>query len=190
MRVLACDPGFAAFGYVVVNREIVGEGNGTQADRVRAMGVIRTKKEAKKRQILAVEDSFARCREIATALRRLIDEYNVQAIAFEAFSVPMKSNKSNLVKIGHPYGILAALAEDRPVVMLTPQRVRKDLVEKGASKDDVERVVAARFADDPVVRAFKSECAKSIQNHAWDALAVYLACWQSDVMRALATAGT
>ena len=44
----------------------------------------------------------------------------------------------------------------------------------------------AKFQHDAVVLAFRAECPRSIQNHAWDALAVYLASWQSDVMRALA----
>lgn len=178
MIVLACDPGFAAFGYAIAERDA------QHVHRVLRMGVLRTQKASKKQRVLVADDNFHRCRQLAKSLRGLILEHGVQAVVFEAFSVPMKSAPSNLVKIGMPYGILAGLVGEMPALLMTPQEIRRAVgVPKGGSKDDVEALVLQRLGGSAVVKAFMAECPKSLQNHAYDALAVYLACWESDLIR-------
>jgi Holliday junction resolvasome RuvABC endonuclease subunit len=151
-------------------------------------GLIRTKKEDKKKRILDNEDSFARTREIASALIDLVLAYKVNLITFEAFSVPKKSSPQNLVKIGFPYAVLATIAayDDLAAIMMTPQEVKKANCGKaGASKEEVQEVVSKKFAGHPGVEKFLEEVAPSQHNHIWDALGAYVAAGRSDVMRAL-----
>jgi len=186
LHALTCDPGFGNFGWAIVAWDSESRSN-TLCD----MGVITTKKAKKKQRVLATEDNFARLREIATKLHGLVLEHDVRVVSFEAFSMPMKANKSNLTKIGMPYGALAMLAtaRDVAVVMLTPQAIKKELCGKiSASKEEVRtevlRVLAAP-RHQPVLKIFDKQTPKAQHEHGYDALAVYLAAQNSEVMRAL-----
>lgn len=186
LHTLTCDPGFGNFGWGVVEWDSV-----TRENKLCAMGVIVTKKASKKQRVLATEDSFARLREIATVLDRLVLDYGVAVVTFEAFSMPMRANKSNLTKIGMPYGGLAMLAVARGItaVMLTPQAIKKELCGKiSASKQEVQAAVLREFGsgcNGPVLRDFDKQVASSRHEHGYDALAAYIAARNSDVMRAL-----
>ena len=150
------------------------------------MGVITTK-PAKKKE-LKTHNQFHRLRETNARLYRLGIKYSVDALAFESLSIPRKASKQNAIKIGHPYGSLAMLAEvlDIACVMSTPQAIKKTLCGKiNASKDDVQRVVARMWGRQPAVRQFVKKTAASRHNHGWDALAAYVAAGNTDVMKAL-----
>lgn len=178
IHVLGVDPGFGAFGYA-----LAGYSPEHDTHEVRAMGVIRTKKATKKQRILASEDNFQRARDIARRLATILSVNDVKALAFESFSPPQRASKSNLVKIGFPYGILASLAvtHDLPTVQMSPQTIRKSLGGVG-SKKGVEDLLRGAF---PEAERALTGTPESMRNHAWDALAAYLAAWDTDTMRML-----
>lgn len=187
VNTLACDTGFANFGWGVVRYD-----RSTQKHRVLEVGVVRTKKSPKKQHVLATEDNFARLREIATVLYRLFEQYSIRAITFEAFSMPMKAGKSTLVKMGYPFGALALLSVFRsaPTVMPTPQQIKKALCgDRAASKEQVEEAVhkairhGVAWNSDGIPGM--NEIPSAQREHAWDALASYIASLDSDVMRAI-----
>jgi len=181
LAVLTLDPGFSAFGWGVVIRE-------SGVEFVAEMNVIRTKKASKKLRILANEDNFMRMRYIAERLIAVIEDYKIDAMTFEAFSIPMKASKSNLVKIGMPYTIISTLSVvyDLAVVMSTPQHIKKAICGRiNASKEEVEIEVLNQYGKLPAVRAFMESVPETLHNHGWDALAAYIASDASDVMKAL-----
>jgi Holliday junction resolvasome RuvABC endonuclease subunit len=187
MRILTIDPGYAALGYAVLDVT-------AKFDRVTAMGVVRTKVSSNKR-ILKNEDSFARMRHMAEELEKLSmrgTEHSVRALVFESLSLPQQTSKQAAVKIGMPYGLLAQLAAtlNIPVVMVTPQRVKNAVCgADNASKHAVEIEMRKRFLPAKVrggvINDFLSSTPASLHNHAWDALAVYVASTDMDVMKAL-----
>jgi Holliday junction resolvasome RuvABC endonuclease subunit len=182
IAVLGVDPGFASFGYALARYNPTSD-----THEVRAMGVIRTKKATKKQNLLASEDSFQRTRDIAAALTGIVRANNVKALAFEAFSPPQRASKMNLVKIGFPYGVLAALAVEHelPTIQMSPQRIRKVLGTD--SKDAAEALLRGAFPE--AWRLLEDAgVAEGMRNHAWDALAAYMASWDTDTMRMLRNA--
>lgn len=183
LTTLTLDPGFAALGWGVVRRQ-------RNVDTVLEMGVVKTQKAKKKQRILANEDNFMRGRQSAEKIVTLVRHYNVDLITFEAFSVPMKASKSNLIKIGMPYGMLIMLSvmRDLAVVMSTPQHIKKKICGRiNASKEEVRDVMLEMFGTHPGVLAFIEEVAPGSREHGWDSLAAYVAAEDSDVMKALKT---
>lgn len=181
LATLTVDPGFAALGWGVVIYE---QGVSTCLDA----GVITTKKATKKQRVLVNEDNLRRTRELSEGLLGLIKTYRINLMTYEAFSLPMQSNKSNLVKLGFPYAILATLSVvyDIAVVMSTPQHVKKKICGKNnASKEAVEKEMEKLFSGHPGIKELRQTVAASKHNHVWDALGAYVAAADSDVMRAL-----
>jgi len=182
ITVLSADPGFASFGYAIV-------GTAFGADTVREMGVFSTE-PTKHKGLLKSEDSFARLRELGGKIGNLATTYKVDALCFESLSIPQITSKQNAIKIGYPYGILGMLAVvmSIPVIQVTPQAVKKALCGRNnASKEEVQTELELRFRSDVHygVRQFQESCPQSKRNHAWDALGVYVAAGQTDVMKAL-----
>lgn len=181
---LCVDPGFSVLGWGITH---CGVGEAT----IQSMGVIRTAASAKKMKVLKSSDSERRIREIAVGLSGLITRHEVDIIVYESFSMPQKSPKSAVVKIGLPYGVLGALSvvHALPCVQSTPQAVKKALCGKAnASKDEVEQATRSRFAgggSDAAIAQFERMVAATYRNHAWDALSCYFAAMDSDVMLAL-----
>ena len=182
LTTLSIDPGFGACGYAVVRRQ------SGLPDLVLEMGVIKTKKASKKQRVLANEDNFMRCREIAAKLYALVNRYSVNLITFEAFSFPAKASKSNIAKMSLPYGAVAMLTviEDFAIVMSTPQHIKKSICGRiNASKKEVEEKMQQEFGEQPQVKDFMQRIPANSREHGWDALAAYVAAEHSDVMRAL-----
>ena len=183
LTTLTLDPGFAALGWGVVQRQ-------RDVDTVVEMGVVKTQKAKKKQRILANEDNFMRGRQAAEKIVTLVRYYNVDLLTFESLSMPMKASKSNLVKIGTPYGMLIMLSvmRDLAVVMSTPQHIKKTICGRiNASKEEVRDAMLVMFGKHPGVIAFMKEVALGSQEHGFDSLAAYVAAEDSDVMKALKT---
>ncbi len=181
LTTITIDPGFSACGYGIIQRE-------QGVDTVRELGVFRTKKSPKKMRVLQNEDNFSRAREIGEGLYDLFHVYDIDVITFEAFSLPQKGSKPVIVKMTLPYGLLAMLSVvyDVPVVMCTPQHVKKIVCGRvSASKEQVREVMIERYKEDAAIERFRSEYPASLHEHAFDALAVYVASESSDVMKAL-----
>ena len=184
LSVLCVDPGFRNLGWGVVCMEY-------GAPYIAAMGVVRTKPSAKKMRILKSDDNARSIQELSRALLAVIREYEIDAIAYESFSMPQAASKTAAVKIGLPYGILGALSECTgvPTFQATPQRVKTVLCGvANASKDLVESEVKVRLSCQASRRAidqFRETHPASAWNHAWDALGCYFALEGSDVFTAL-----
>lgn len=91
--ILTCDPSFTAWGWAVL-----------QDNMVKASGVIVTKPDTKKKKIRASDDRARRVREIIQQLDRIITKYHVTYIVSE---MPHGSqNHSGAIMIGIVAGIL------------------------------------------------------------------------------------
>lgn len=196
MLVLGLDPGFSSCGYAVLLHD------GRQLGVV-SMGVLRTKKSSKKLKVLAADDNVRRCRELARALRGLLDGGplepklgagldalfgdKVKIVCAEKMSFPRSSSVA--AKMAMTWGALTALCEVRnlPLLQASPQEVKKRVTGAAdASKEQVERAMRRRF---PAAQKLVRKLPKGQHEHAWDALASAVACLDSDEVRMMLAVG-
>jgi len=173
-RVLGLDPGFASFGYAVVDIALDGE-------TVHTLGVLRTQASAAKRGVRATDDSWRRARELSGALLPLVD--GVQVVCVEAPSLPR--NASTTFKMGLAYGALVSIVEAArtPTVMVTPQELKKAVSGRSsASKGDVAAALDRRFGRDFAAELIKRGVPRTFHEHAYDAVGAVVACLGSEVL--------
>lgn len=177
--VIGLDPGFASFGYGVL--EVTA--TGTRVDQV---GVLHTKKSGVKQNVLAADDNFCRAREISEMLRRLLsgqmDRGQPLVLAAESMSFPR--NSSSAAKVAMAWGVLAALSEgwQLPLVQASPQKIKQVICEdRKASKESLQDALMRRYPgqfDEFVARTPSGQW-----EHGFDAVGVAVACLSSDVVR-------
>jgi len=171
-HVLGIDSGFANCGYARIEL-------GLDTEDVLALGVIRTEKKS---NVPAWSDNTRRAREITRLLLPVSE--GVEAICSEAPSLPR--NASTSFKLGICYGVLSCLAEIRniPVVMVSPQELKKRLCGKGtATKDDVAAAVDQRFGRDFGAELLQSGVPKGAHEHPYDAIGAVISCLNSEVIQ-------
>jgi Holliday junction resolvasome RuvABC endonuclease subunit len=173
--VLAIDPGFAIAGWALVRLA-----SKPKNDWVSSVGLIRTSSDAKKRHVLQAEDNIRRTREVIAAIRKLRRANGVCAICIEAFS-PVRSS-GVAAKLGHVYGAIAAYTEfaSLPLIAASPQQVKRAVLGKQSGSEEEMEKALAKYAPTNM-----ASLPKSMANHAWDAIGVFIACRESDVMLAL-----
>jgi Holliday junction resolvasome RuvABC endonuclease subunit len=171
---LGFDPGFASFGYAVVEL-------GRASDRVVKLGVIVTQKDSKKKAVLAADDNVRRCEEIAGAIVPLLQEHRVVCLCAESMSFPRHS--SSAAKVAMAWGVIATLAfmHKLPLAQCSPQVLKKNLCgTRDASKEDVQAALIKTF---PYLPGLLSKLAKGKHEHAYDALGSVIAVQDFDVLR-------
>ena len=171
--VVGVDPGFATFGVSVVQLL-------PDRERVLDTAVLRTEKAHRKLTVRASEDNARRARELAFALSARLDRYRPVAVCAETMSWPR--NASSAAKVALGWGVLCALLDSRriPLVQASPQDVKKAVTgRKDASKDEVVLAVEARYPE------VEWPSQSTLQEHAADAVAVVVACLDSEVIRLL-----
>lgn len=174
VRVLGIDPGFASFGWAIVEL-------GASSVRPVALGVIRTKPSPKKRRVRATDDNVERCREISEAIARLLEEHLPVAIAAEAMSFPRSSAVA--AKMAMAWGVVVDRATllRLPIVQATPQEVKRALTgARDASKLDVRAELVRRF---PGLAGLLVGVPGGEHEHPLDALASVLAGLDSEALR-------
>lgn len=199
MTLIGLDPGFAAIGYAVCVCDRTVEGQ--RRFRVLRMGLIRTEKSDKKREVRAADDNVRRAREITTALDGLfrtgapqegvtLPIPPVRAVCAEAMSFPR--NASNAAKVAMCWGVITALIHTRElsIVQASPQEVKLALCSrKDASKEEIREAVERRFGADLSGRIYDADgrvlTRKDRFEHPYDALASAVACLNSEVVQAL-----
>lgn len=188
-RSLNLDPGFSHMGWSVTILPRSGNPNDV---KLKAMGVIETKKSDKKQRVLSADDSFRRARELASELHVLIENWTPAVVCYEAPSFPR--NASTAAKLGMGYGVIAAVIElvskrrGIPAVSVSPQDLKRAVCGKAsASKDEVTD--ACRFMlkhqDPAAIPWFEYNVSSSQRNHGWDSLGALFASLNSDVIRAV-----
>lgn len=173
MRVLGCDPGFASFGWALVD---VGPTSEVLVD----LGVIRTEPSARRAGTLASGDHVRRMRQIGGALDAIEDEHGiVRAVCSEAYSQPR--NAGSAVKLGFGWGVLVHWSDERPIVQASPQAVKLHAAGlKSASKEQVEAAIRRHWS---AGGAMLDALPRTVREHAADAVAVVWACLDSEVIR-------
>ena len=142
-----------------------------------ATGVLRTEPSARKRGVLASSDDTRRTRELAAALRPLVDR--ADALAVEAWSQPRHASAA--VKMARAWGVLVTLAGDRPIVEASPQAIKLATAgSKTASKEAVVRAVAFTLSG---AGRMLADVPRTLREHAADACGAVLASLRSDVVR-------
>jgi Holliday junction resolvasome RuvABC endonuclease subunit len=173
--VLGLDPGFRAFGWVIV-RIVDG------VWEILALGVIRTKKTPGKKTL--VRDDDARCgAEIMRELLRITRQWPPDVICAESLTlvrairgkggVPVMPASKNSRAWGH----VDALAEVLEVELLqaAPQTIKKKAAGAAdASKSDVQAALDLRF-NGALTRHLSAIRAKSMHEHPTDALGAIVA---------------
>jgi Holliday junction resolvasome RuvABC endonuclease subunit len=201
--VLGIDPGFASLGFAVVElgestSAPYGAGLITHADMVVQIGVLRTKKSAKKQRVLSADDNIRRGRELALPIRGLFDcgsmmpvkggqgisalfaaNDKIRLVCAEKMSFPRSSSAA--AKVAMAWGMIISNLELRglPLVQATPQEVKARTVGKAtASKEEVQAAMIRRFGKG-LLRMLKT-VPPSEHEHAFDALASVVACLDSE----------
>ena len=175
MRILGIDPGFANFGWAVLDFPEAAP------PEICAAGVIRT--TARRGRQTVSESNAKRCGEIAERLCQLMDDWRPWIIGTEAQSWTRRHKADT--QVAQAFGVLFALAgiDGCPVVHLPPQEVKLTACgRKNASKADIQAELVERL------RFYKKtvgQIPKSHREHASDAAAVALAAERSDLARAL-----
>jgi Holliday junction resolvasome RuvABC endonuclease subunit len=153
------------------------------------MGLVRTHKSTKKAHVRQADDTFRRAGELAAELIGIIEQHRPKGICIESFSPPRHASVAG--KMGHAYGVVAALSElhDLPVIAATPVEVRRAVEASHKDKEEVEAFLRTMYmqTSPKAIRRFENEWRrnKTQLNHAWDAVAVYEAVKRSEVIRAL-----
>jgi Holliday junction resolvasome RuvABC endonuclease subunit len=165
-RVMGIDPGFASFGWSVV------EGDDDASRGLVACSVITTEKNKAPRAELRVSvDDSRRMGEICVSVARAIELYNVAAVAVEVFTVVRGKMGGGAVKTAMAYGALYALVHARGLVWLplVPTDLKRALCGRvSASKTEIQAAVAARCRGaEEVIQALT----KGKREHAADAIA-------------------
>lgn len=197
--IIGLDPGFASIGYAVCVCDRNAEGQ--RRFRVLRMGLIRTEKSDKKREVRAADDNVRRAREITTALDGLfrkgapqadvvLSMPPVRAVCAEAMSFPR--NASNAAKVAMCWGVITALVHTRElsIAQASPQEVKLALCSrKDASKEEIREAVERRFGADLSGRIYDADgrvlTRKDRLEHPYDALAAAVTCLKSEVIQAL-----
>ena len=173
--VLGIDPGFAAIGLATVRIDAEGE-------TPLFLEVVHTEKVARKTNTLASDDNLRRAREIAAALKSILDRIHVVAFAAESMSFPRHAGTA--AKIMMAWGVIAAVSEQNgiPIVQASPQAIKKCLCGvKNASKEDVQGALISRYGD--IIERLSHPLNKADFEHAFDALGAVVATLDSDVIR-------
>ena len=173
--VLGADPGFASFGYTVV--ELLPD-----SEQILAINVIRTKKDERKGKVLASDDNFRRTRAIYSALKGVLQEYPIVALTAEAMSYPR--NAAAAGKMSLAWGVIASLAEEfqLPTAQATPQRIKKTLCGNiKATKEEVQDELRRRYKGQ--FFGFQEALPKTQWEHGFDAVGSVVTCLDSDVLR-------
>lgn len=184
-QVLGLDPGFAAFGWSLL--ELGADAGG---DRVVGMGVVRTKPTPKKRAVRQSDDRIERAREIAGELLQLVtdDEHDVVAICAESLQMMPRTGTKAKVMVGIAWGVVAAIAVahlDLPILQCTPQEAKKAVTgSAAASKEDVQRALDRRYGE-IVLDDYRllAGLAGGVREHPYDALAAIVGCLECEPIR-------
>lgn len=171
MIVLGVDVGFASMGLALVQL-------GPESETLLKTWVVRTEKSSRKLAVRSADDTARRSRELAQELERVLREAGPGAVAIEAPSWPRSAGVS--AKLGCAFGVLFGWAEryHLPLVMASPQDLKRALCGvKTASKGDVALAIERRFP------AVEWPRAKTLIEHAADAIGAVVACLDSDVIR-------
>jgi len=173
--VIGADRGFAKFGYAVFALTPDGE-------KVVEVEVIKTQKDAKKRQTLAASDNHRRTQEIYFALSKIVSGGLIVAAASEASSLPR--NASTSYKLGRADGAWTSVLTQYsiPLAEASPQAIKKALCgNNSASKVEVQAALEKRYPDQ--FDDFKKKYPKGMWEHGFDAAASIVACLDSDIFK-------
>ncbi len=177
--VISFDVGLATCGAAIVRLA-------PRAIELQALDVFVSSKSDKKRGVLSADDDLRRAEELGAWMQGLFDDVQPRVVVAERKSLPR--NASAAGKISIAWGVLSEQRRTRklPLVQASPQEVRRALgLAKNASKLDVQaRVedlhpsVARELARAGITTVAKIE-------HPVDAFAAFLACEQSEVVKAI-----
>ena len=126
--ILACDPGFTAWGWAVLS----------PAGYIYETGCIKTAHENKKTRIRKSDDRTRRTSEIVHELLRLIKKHDIKLMVIEAMHG--SQNAQAAVTIGIAAGIVQTLSDvlDIPVEYYSEQDSKRcALGKKAATKEDI-----------------------------------------------------
>ena len=173
--VLGADPGFASFGYCVMQLL-------PDSEKIIEVNVIRTKKDTKKQNILAADDNLRRTRAIFAALNGVLSEYPISVITAEMMSYPRSSSVA--AKMSLAWGVIASLSEGNqiPIAQASPQKIKKAICGNSkASKDDVQDALRRRYKGE--FFPFQKALPAGQWEHGFDAVGSVVTCLDSDVLR-------
>lgn len=176
VRILGLDPGFASFGFAVLEL-----GATASDDEVCEMGVWRTAKATKKRGVRATDDNVERGIELHTALRTALVERRLGMICAEAMSFPRSASVAGKMCIAWGLVIAEVNRQRLPFRQATPQEIKHTVCgSRSASKDDIQCALTSRYGD---LLTHVAHLPGGQHEHAFDALAAIVACLDTDVVR-------
>lgn len=183
MKILGVDPGFANFGWCVVNVSRHPTLGAVAVSPVKC-GVFRTEKSAKRLKVLAPNDEFRRCKELFVSIRSLVEDEGVRMVCAEGMSSPR--NAATVRMLGYTWGILASVCEQAqiPLAQVSPKQLKKKLCGRISATDaELHDEVRRQYPTYQALVDFIRATTK--HEHAFDALAAVHACRDGEVFRAV-----
>ena len=175
--VLGMDPGFASFGWAIMDLP-------RSWEVVCGVGVIRTAPAKKRLRVRATDDNLTRAGFIARHLREICHQDSPALICTEAFSQPRSATVA--AKVAMSYGVIAGLAQSLgiPLLQVTPQEIKQSVCGRvAASKADVRDAIRARYPGHTALDEFEAAYPEGQYEHGYDAVAAIVACLDSDMAR-------
>lgn len=184
IRVAALDVAFANTGYAILeyNR------SKDQWD-LAAHGIIKTKKESKKRKIYAADDMVRRIRDICTELDELRNQWEFKLVVAE---LPSQGGKSSNAVASMAIGsaVIASFTffRDLSYNFVTPNDVKVAMTgDKQASKEAMENAAVKLYPE--LIKVYKSNKATSGWagefEHVADAIGAFMASKSSPMIKLL-----
>jgi Holliday junction resolvasome RuvABC endonuclease subunit len=168
IRILCLDLALANTGVAVLS---VGK-----HDRLLHVDVIRTKAGSKKTRVAV--DEWSRCAGLSESLESLVRTWSPAHVFIECptgGSKSAKAAKSMALSRGTACGTFACLGT--PCTLVTPFEAKKAATgDPNASKEDVKKAAVEMFPDfDGWIRGRGNKIVKGVNEHAYDAVSVYMA---------------
>lgn len=170
--VISMDPGLASYGWAVIELGAV-----NTADRVVAVGVIRTKKTAARHGLLVAHDDVRRCEHIIDELLELVKKHKPAVLCAELPSGAQSARAA--AALGMAKAIVAAIKTitGLPLLACSPAELKQAVCgAKTASKVDVQEGLMKLYSGITWPRR------KGDIEHAADALGAFVACQASPVI--------
>lgn len=177
LNVLGTDPGFANFGYGVVDIRAK-----HPYTAVGVAGVLHTKKTDSKLGVYVADDNCRRCDELTEAFLEIVHTHDVRAICAESMS--FVRNSSAAAKLAMAWGAVVAVCRllDLPLVVATPKQIKIGMTGgASATKQEIEDQVIVRYGAQWVPPTIK----KLEREHMFDAVASVYTVRDSQILRAL-----
>lgn len=178
-RILCLDLALANTGAAVLRLDPAGD----LLEHVETIHTEKTDKATMRKARMRVsDDEWRRTRELSDGLHRLLDSYRPSHVFIECPTGGSKSaNAARSMAVARGAACAVLSSRGAPVTLVTPFEAKSAATgSKSASKEEVKQAVLSRFPKfDKWIRGKSGKVVASLNEHAYDAVSVYMAATQT-----------